>query len=51
MVQTHSTLMSFMTIMMQKFATGTMTQFIAASLDSQIAVFLVSLYSIGNTSM
>jgi len=51
MVQTHSTLMSFMMIMMQKFVTGTMTQFTAASLGIQIAVFLMCLYSIGNTSM
>jgi hypothetical protein len=51
MVQTHSILMSFMAIMMQNFATGTVTQYTAPSLGTQIAVFLMSLYSIGNTSM
>jgi len=40
-----------MTIMMQNFATGKMTQVTAAYLGAQIAVFLMSLYSIGNTSM
>jgi hypothetical protein len=40
-----------MMIMMQKLATGMMTQVTAASLGTQIAVFLMSLYSIGNASM
>jgi hypothetical protein len=42
-VQTHNTLMSFMTIMKQKLATGKMTQVTAASMSMQIAAFLVSL--------
>jgi hypothetical protein len=36
---------------MQKLATGTMTQVAAASLGTQIAAFLISLYSIGKTSV
>jgi len=51
MIQTHNTLMSFMTVMMQEFATGTVTQVTAATLGTQIAVFLMSLYSIGNISI
>jgi hypothetical protein len=37
--------------MLQNFATGGMTQVTTAFLGAQIVVFLMSLYSIGNTSM